>query len=276
MAKFMDYIGRAWSLYWANFLQIFLAMLLILAVSILLIVVMVFAIEIDTTIGILLSVVLLLLLTPFSASFYGMAAEAVKTGKTSLGTLFSTFRGKAVTLLGVQLASMALMLLPILVVLAISMGFASLGIISLGIISLAIILVAVLVMFVVSILFLLALPSAVCDDTGVIQSIKNSFAIVKANPGSLFAVWLTYIVLSLVISLIPILGTIVSLFLISPMMEIAITDFYMRNKAKPAGAAKAPAKTPAEAPKSPAKTGTEAAVKATKTKAKTKAKKIRG
>jgi hypothetical protein len=246
MAKFTGYIGRAWSLYWANFLQIFLAMLLILAVSIISILIMGFVMELDPIIGVLLSVALLLVLMPFTASFYGMAAEAVKTGKTSLGTLFSTFKKKAVTLLGIQIASVIIAMLPLLVAIVIILGFSAVSS-SLDPLSLSIAIVAALAAVALSILLLLAVPSAVCDNTGVIRSLKNSFAIVKASPGSLFAIWLIYTVLGAILSLIPLLGSVLTLIIIGPMMDIAITDFYMKNKVqKTKTTAKKPAKAAAK------------------------------
>ncbi len=246
-------------MYWANFPQIFLAMLLILVISVLAILVVVFAMELDYTMGIILLVLLLLVLLPLFASFYGMAAEAVKTGKTSLGTLFSTLKKKVVTLLGIQIASALIILLPLLVAIVIILGFSAVSSSLDPPVSLVIVIIATLaafaLSFALSILLLLALPSAVCDNTDIMRSLRNSITIAKQNLGSLFALWLTYTVLGGILGLIPLVGTIVTLFLISPMMDIAITDFYLKNRVQ---AAEKTAKKPAKA--------------TAKTKAKTKAK----
>lgn len=275
MAKFTDYVGKAWNLYWANFFQIFLAMLLILAISFILILVMGFAMEMDALTGIILLAAVLLVLIPLGASFFGMTAEAVKTGKTSIGTLFSTFKQKAVTLLGIEIAGAVVTMLPLIVAFVAVLGVSAVSS-SLDIFSLIVIIVAALASVALSILLLLAVPSAVCDNTGVVQSLKNSFAVAKANLGSIFVLWLAYSVLSVVLSFIPIVGSIIVLFLISPMMDIAITDFYMQNRAKPAGAVAKPApeispEAPKPRPKPAAKTAKKPAKKAAKTRAKTKA-----
>lgn len=241
MAKFADYISNTADLYFANFVQFFLAMLLVMILFIVGVFVVVFVMKINYIIGFILSLIMILVMLPLFASFYGMAAEAVKTGKTSLGTLFSTFKEKWMLILGIEIASVVIILIPGLaaIVLTSVISLLSLVLESLELLSILVAILAILATVVLSILLLLAIPSAVCDNTGIEQSIRKSFAVVNSNPGSLVAIWLFYSIVGAVISAIPLIGTLIYLFVISPMTCIAFTDFYLKNKTKKTAGASA-------------------------------------
>ncbi|NYZ76945.1 hypothetical protein H0O02_01365 [Candidatus Micrarchaeota archaeon] len=234
MAKFVDYITKASGAFWSNFFSFFGAMLLLVLVLAVLIVVASFAMAANYGLGLILVLLAIAAAAVIRASIYGMAAEALKKGKTSIGTLFSTFREKWATLLGIEIASAVIIALPLLLLLLVAGGLptsSSYAPAFTGSVSIIVILCIVVLAVIIAVLILLAIPAAVCDGTGVIQSLKASFGVAKSHFASLFAMYVTFTIIGGVLGLIPVVGTIAVLLLIEPLATVAFTEFYLKSKA---------------------------------------------
>lgn len=149
---------------------------------------------------------------------YGMAAQALR-GRTRVNTMFKVARRMGLTglLTCILVFIIGFFLMTILVL---GLGFIFPGGAVVGII---------LFLFMI-ILFSLIFPGIVVDRLDVIETIVMSIKIVKKNYFEMLSLLSFYGILALVISLIPVLGTLIVIFVLTPMVWISLVMFYKRKK----------------------------------------------
>jgi hypothetical protein len=156
--------------------------------------------------------------TFFKTGLYGMAVQALR-GRTNYKTMVKASKRNGIT--GVLTTILtSLMSFFLLVFLILGLGF----IFPAGAI------IGIFLFFFIVILFSLILPGIVVDQLNSIESIKASVKIVKKNYIEMLSLILFYGILSLIINMIPMLGTIVFIFVLTPMVWISLVMFYKRNK----------------------------------------------
>jgi len=150
---------------------------------------------------------------------YGMAAQSLRV-RTKVDTMFKVSKKLGLTgiFTSIVVGIIAILLLVALVG-GLSLAFPGTGPI-IGMISFLLIMV----------FFSLTFPGIVVDGLGVVKTIDRSFNIVKKHYFKIFGLLLFYGVVSIVITLIPIIGSLITAFVISPMMWISLVAFYKRNK----------------------------------------------
>jgi len=90
--------------------------------------------------------------------------------------------------------------------------------------------IGMIILLLIMILFSLVFPGIVVDKLGAMEAIGISFKIVKKHYFKFFSLLLFYGVVSFIISFFPIIGSLISVFVISPMMWISLISFYKGNK----------------------------------------------
>lgn len=157
-----------------------------------------------------------------NTGIYGMAAESLR-GKTRVRTMLRV--SKTMGLRGILTS--VLVGIPFMLSLILMIGLGILLSIT-GLVIGGILLVMIMTFF--SLIF----PGIVVDDLGAIETINKSIVIVKNNYLKTLSLLLFYGIISVGLLLIPILGSILSLLIISfiilPMMSISLVFFYKRNK----------------------------------------------
>lgn len=149
---------------------------------------------------------------------FGMAAESLR-GKTKVETMFKIAKQKGIT----ALVASVLVGVVILILLMI-MGGLSAALPLVGAIIGAIILIGI------GILFSLVFPALVTDKIGALTSIQRSIKIARKNYFELLGLFIIYGIIILLISWIPIVGTLVTTLVIGPMLTISLVFFYRKKK----------------------------------------------
>lgn len=164
-------------------------------------------------------VIALLVCVFLTTGIYGMAAQSLR-GKTRVETMFEVAKKRGITgvLNSIVVCIIALVLLIVLVA-GLGMALPISGFI-----------IGMILFFLIMIFFSLTFPGIIVDGLGAIESIEKSFNIVKKNYFKIFGLLLFYIIVGIVVSFIPILGALISLFVITPMLYISLVFFYKRNK----------------------------------------------
>lgn len=183
-------------------------------------------------------------------------ADALK-GKAQIGSLFSTAREKFWSILGanvlrglILLPLFAVLLLPLLLMLFATsfsssaytsmMGSPSVNFYqqALGNIGIMLwLLLGFIAFFLIALLFTLADWAVVLGNLGAAESVKKSYAVVKENYLELLALAAILAVISFAVSFVPVLGGLINFFVVTPLMGLAYTAFYMEKT----GMAKEPA-----------------------------------
>jgi hypothetical protein len=240
MAGFVEYITKGFGLFGKNILSFIGAMLLVIIATIVLVIIGGVLTMFVPILGAILLLLFMLAILPLSASVYGMALEAAKTEKTKIGTMIDTFKEKWPTLLGIEVVTVIIVVLPLLIAMLFTVPMAVMSAFSqnssasafTNLASIPILLFAIIVMFIISIFFCLAVPAAVLEGTGVLDSIKLGISVAKSRFLSLFAVVFVFAIISAAVGWIPVIGALIAAFLISPAQAIALMLFYMDSKPK--------------------------------------------
>ncbi len=150
---------------------------------------------------------------------YGMAAQSLR-GRTKVDTMFKVSKKLGLTgiFTSIIVGIIAILLLVVLVG-GISLTFPGTGAI-----------IGMILFLLIMVFFSLTFPGIVVDRLGVVKTIDRSFNIVKKHYFKIFGLLLFYGVISIVIALIPIIGYLITVFVVSPMMWISLVAFYKRNK----------------------------------------------
>ncbi len=149
-----------------------------------------------------------------SAGIVRVYADALR-GHAKLTTMLSVARKRFWTIIAVNLSVLLIVggLLLLIFVSAALFGF------------------YLLLLFVPSILFMLLFSfvnqAVVIHDYGVFESIKKSVSIVKTNYLEFLCLCVVVLAIWIVISLVPIFGWILNLFVTGPVIGMAFTDFYL-------------------------------------------------
>jgi len=150
---------------------------------------------------------------------YGMAEQSLR-GKTRVETIFKVSSKLGFT--GIITSIIVGIITFILAVILIG-GFAI-------VVQATGAIIGMIIFLLILLFFSLTFPGIVVDKLGAIKTIDRSFKIVKKHYFKIFGLLLFYGVIGIAIALIPIIGSLIVAFVISPMMWISLVAFYKRNK----------------------------------------------
>lgn len=160
----------------------------------------------------------------------GIYADALKGRKAEMETMFSLAKEKFWTAIGssaivctIVIAIGLALIVPTAIILAGNIAAATLAL-----------LVEVIALVLFALLFSLRSPAIVVGNLNAVDSVKSSYAIVKANYLEFLSLTLILVVISIIVSVLPVLGVILSIFLVQPLMDASYTAFYMEKAGRPA------------------------------------------
>lgn len=160
------------------------------------------------------------------AGLVGVYYEALKK-KVEIKTMFRVAKEKFWTIIGASLlvGLIGIGLIGVLIVSPLVLIFVINGFLG-GILTIVGIVAFVLIM----ILFSLVTQAIVIDDKKAVESVKESYRVVKSNYFSFLILVIILTVLSGVVSLIPWVGWLVQMLFIVPLMGLTYTSFYLEKK----------------------------------------------
>jgi len=242
----VEHLKRAWAAYKKNFWPLVGAYLLIAAVAGLLVgggmilvmspfmvsdavptMAQIEASSSNMAIGALISLIGLIISIVLGGAYIAMAAEAINR-KTKLRTLVDTIRKRWVSIIGTEILRSIIILLMFLPA-VLSLGYAILAD------SLLVLIVAILLGAVAafaSLLFMFNIYAVVLDKASAVNGIKKSFVIVSKTYFSVLALVVLLTFISLVVSIVPILGSIIAIIFLGPFMVLSFTSFYLSKRKK--------------------------------------------
>lgn len=163
--------------------------------------------------------------TVLRTGLVGIYTDALRGKRTEIGTMLSVAKEKFWTSLGSSiLVGIIVMVVAFLLIVPTSIAFA--GNVPAGAF---LIFVEVIVLVLFALLFALRNQAIVVNGLGAVDSVMASYNAVKSNYLEFLAITLTLIVVSLVVSFVPVLGMLLSMLVVQPVMELAYTDFYMKK-----------------------------------------------
>lgn len=161
-----------------------------------------------------------------SAGLIGVYRDALK-GKADLKTMFSVAKEKFWTILGANL--LAGLLVTGIFVLTLLPGILLVNISSLSIV---LFILGLITAILLSLLFSLVNQAIVVDNEKAVNSIKKSYFVVRKNYLELLGLIIILVVISFVLSLIPLIGKVINWLLVTPVFGLAITSFYITKTKK--------------------------------------------
>ena len=182
-------------------------------------IVSVFPLFLGVSISFIFYLVAALLGALFITGLFGMAAEALR-GTTQFKTMFSAAKEFGIT----GVTTSIIVCLTALILMFIFIGV--LGIIFPVIGSVVGFILSLLIM----VFFSLSHPGIVVDNLGPIETIQKSINITKKNYPDVFALLIFYTAISLALIFVPLIGQIITYFVLMPMFFISLVFFYKRNK----------------------------------------------
>jgi hypothetical protein len=174
-----------------------------------------------------------------NAGYVKMLADALK-GKAEINTIFSVARKKFWTIIGANIIAGLIVLALALVLLAppvISVASA-LSAVSNGSATLAVLgslswFFAGLIIFVLAVLpFTLVEQAVVIGNYNAVDSVKKSFSVVKENYLQLLLLIIILVVISFIVSLVPAVGDLIGIFVVTPLTLLSYTVFYLAKTKK--------------------------------------------
>lgn len=252
-----EYISQAWNAYRKNFWQIIGSMALFFAIAFALIFVSVLPLmaslspalkATDANIAIesisgsqmknvlspadpyllaaggIMLIVAMLVIWALGAGLIRVFADALK-GKARLEAMFSAARHKFWTVAAANLIVTVFMILLYAGALAISLLLSGAS----SLMFLAYLVLLMIPIALVAILFSLANQSIVIGGCGAVDSVRKSVSIVKKNYLQFLGLVVLLILLTMLISFVPILGSLINFFVMTPLTALAYTAFYMKN-----------------------------------------------
>lgn len=170
--------------------------------------------------------VMMLAMVALRAGFVRVCADALR-GKANLGTMFSVARKKFWTIIAANLLVL-LLLLP-LYLLALLMALLVSGAAPLAFLACFIILLIPIAL--IAMLFSLVDQAVVVGDLGAAEAVRKSVFIIKANYLQFLGLAVIVALISMMVSFAPIIGFLVSIFLVAPMADLSYTAFYLNKTA---------------------------------------------
>jgi len=150
---------------------------------------------------------------------FGMATQSLR-GKTKFRAIFKFAKDKGLAgILAFLIIGIMSFFIFLIIVLGLEIVFPFYGTI-----------IGIILLSLVIILFFLIFPGIILDNLNATESIKSSVNIVKKNYIEMLSLLLVYLVLSIVIIFIPILGPLIVNFVVSPMLYISLLIFYKKRK----------------------------------------------
>lgn len=171
-------------------------------------------------------IVMMLAMIALRAGFVRVCADALR-GKANLGTMFSVARKKFRTIIAANLLVL-LLLLP-LYLLALLMALLVSGAAPLAFFTYFIILLIPIAL--IAILFSLVDQSVVVGDCRAVEAVKKSLSIIKANYLQFLGLIIIIAAISMLVSFVPIIGSLISIFLVAPIADLSYTAFYLHKTA---------------------------------------------
>ena len=150
---------------------------------------------------------------------FGMAAQSLR-GETKFQTMFKFAKDKGLTgILSFVIIGIMSFFIFLIIVLGLEIIFSPYGTI-----------IGMIISSLVIILFSLIFPGIVLDNLNTLKSIKISVSIVKRNYIEMLSLLLVYLALSILITLIPIVGLLIVALVVFPMLCISLVVFYKKRK----------------------------------------------
>ena len=170
-------------------------------------------------VGIIFFVLALVVMIALSTGIAGMAAESLKK-KTKVKTMWKIAKKRWQTAIGVSVVVfiVAIVLLAVIFSLSAFMG---------GVTGFVL---GAIIYYLVMILFTLTTSIVAVEKFGAIKCVERSVKIAKKNYLKVLTLTAVYVIINLLVSLIPFVGSLFSSFVIAPMMQISLVDFYLKNK----------------------------------------------
>ncbi|MFZ3077414.1 MAG: hypothetical protein WA139_03105 [Candidatus Aenigmatarchaeota archaeon] len=174
-----------------------------------------------------------------NAGYVKMLADSLK-GKAEISTIFETAKEKFWTILGANIltllivSALALVLLvpPFLIMASSSIETSDVSGIF-AVLGALLWFFAGLIIFILAVLpFTLVEQAVVIGNHGVVDSVKKSFSVVKGNYLQFLALVVILGVVSGVVSLVPLMGDLINLFVVTPIMLLSYTIFYLAKTGK--------------------------------------------
>ncbi len=250
-----EYLEKAWKAYTKNIWKFILAIIILYVImGILMIIGIIPLFYLGYTGGlsetlptnlaflgfaIIMFIIAIVVSVVLGAGIIKMAEEALK-GKTKVKTMFTTAKKKFWSLIGA--AILVLIITGIIFLIFLSPVFLYFGTLSLtdmgtGIEPVLGIAGGILLMFILMIpailltlFFQFVFQSVVIDNKRAIESIRHSIAVVKQCYFQLLGLVILFILISIPFMIIPYLGTILLVLLISPLQMISYTALYLSNR----------------------------------------------
>lgn len=253
-----EYIYQAWNAYRKNFWQVIGALALFLAITIALIFVSVLPlvaslspalkaaaanIAIESISGMqtknallpavnpyllaaggIMLIVAMLVIWALGAGLIRVFADALK-GKARLEAMFSAARKKFWTVAAANLIVAVFVILLYAAALAVSLLLSGAS----SLLFMAYFFILMIPIVLAAILFSLANQAIVIDDCSAVDSIRKSVSIIRKNYLQFLGLVVLLILLTMLVSFVPILGSLINFFVMTPLTALAYTAFYMKN-----------------------------------------------
>lgn len=169
--------------------------------------------------------IMLLVMIALRAGFVRVCADALR-GKATLGTMFSVARKKFWTVVAANL--LVLLLLAPLYILALLAAVLLAGTSYIMLISFFVLLIPIAL---IALLFSLVDQAVVVSDFRAVEAVKKSVSIIKANYLQFLGLIIIVALISMVVSFVPIIGSLISIFLVAPIADLSYTAFYLHKTA---------------------------------------------
>ncbi len=252
-----EYFNKAWAAYKNNFWQISGAMITFMFIILFFISIITFSLSIYTTpmtpenshviiksvsgaaqielrdtapapnplmllVEIALLLIMFLVTIALGAGIVRIYADALK-GKAKIKTMFTVAKQKFLTIVGAKIIVMLIVIPLYLLAFVISLLLSGTSEL-LAILYFMLLLIPIMFF---SILFSLTDQAVVIGNYSALESVKKSFNVVKSNYLEFLALILISIIILLIFSLIPFIGSFINFIAITPIIGIAYTAFYL-------------------------------------------------
>ncbi|MEM5785377.1 MAG: hypothetical protein QXN00_01580 [Candidatus Aenigmatarchaeota archaeon] len=157
-----------------------------------------------------------------------LCADSIK-GKASLSSMFSVAKENAITTIITSIILsiiLTILFAPLTILLSASLIATPTNLMNIGITAL----IGSIITYLIIILFALSFHGIAIDNLGPIETIKKSISIVMKNYILVLLISIIYLILYTVINFIPLIGSLISLFVIIPMCLISLTAIYLEKR----------------------------------------------
>lgn len=238
----MEYLSKAWKAYKRNALSIIIAMLVIgvvttifvgLALTPMLLAISqaraagtldmgaLFGLMQSFASSLVIAMVGILIALALQVGFVRMVVESLK-GRTKVRTMFEGAKKDWLKAIIAYVLAYLLMIATILV-------FVLLAAVA-GLVGWVLLAIGILAVLVMAMSFVFINQAIVVNNASPTGALKKSYGFFKKNFLQVILLYLVYIVAAIVVSLVPVIGSIIMLFLVAPVFLLAMTALYMGGR----------------------------------------------